>query len=71
MDRQPPDSGGSSDDASGPHPPDDPGIIGEIVNPLAEARINVHDIITSATSVAIFVDWDDREETLELTQGLF
>ncbi|TYL39684.1 aspartate kinase [Natronococcus pandeyae] len=51
--------------------PNQPGIISDIVNPLAEARINVHDIITSATSVALFVDWDDRERTLELTQDLF
>ena len=51
--------------------PNQPGVIREIVNPLAEARINVHDLITSATSVAIFVGWEDREETLELTQNLF
>ncbi|WP_254762436.1 aspartate kinase [Natrinema marinum] len=51
--------------------PNQPGIISEIVNPLAEARIHLNDIITSATSVALFVDWDDREETLELTQDLF
>lgn len=51
--------------------PNQPGIISEIVNPLAEARIHLQDIITSATSVALFVNWDDREETLELTQDLF
>ena len=51
--------------------PNQPGIIREIVNPLADARINVHDLITSATSVAIFVAWDDREATLEITQNLF
>ncbi|WP_226039859.1 aspartate kinase [Natrinema sp. DC36] len=51
--------------------PNQPGIISEIVNPLAEARIHLNDIITSATSVALFVDWEDREETLELTQNLF
>ncbi|WP_265109427.1 aspartate kinase [Halosolutus halophilus] len=51
--------------------PNQPGVISDIVNPLSDARINVQDIITSATSVAIFVDWDDREETLELTQDLF
>ncbi|MDQ2050252.1 aspartate kinase [Natronolimnohabitans sp. A-GB9] len=51
--------------------PNQPGIISEIVNPLAEARIHLNDIITSATSVALFVDWDDREKTLELTQDLF
>ncbi len=51
--------------------PNQPGVISDIVNPLSDARINVQDIITSATSVAIFVDWVDREETLELTQDLF
>ncbi|WP_121744129.1 aspartate kinase [Natronorubrum halophilum] len=51
--------------------PNQPGIISEIVNPLAEERIHLQDIITSATSVALFVEWDDREETLELTQDLF
>lgn len=51
--------------------PNQPGIIEEIVQPLADARINIHDLITSATSVAIFVDWEDREETLEITQELF
>ncbi|WP_440766497.1 aspartate kinase [Natronorubrum sp. DTA7] len=51
--------------------PNQPGIISEIVNPLAEERIHLQDIITSATSVALFVEWDDREKTLELTQDLF
>ncbi|MCU4926057.1 aspartate kinase [Halobacteria archaeon AArc-dxtr1] len=51
--------------------PNQPGIVSEIVNPIADARINLQDIITSATSVALFVDWEDREKTLELTQDLF
>ncbi|MFA9427493.1 aspartate kinase [Natronorubrum sp. A-ect3] len=51
--------------------PNQPGIISEIVNPIADARIHLQDIITSATSVALFVEWDDREDTLELTQDLF
>ncbi|MFC4989228.1 MULTISPECIES: aspartate kinase [Saliphagus] len=51
--------------------PNQPGIVSEIVDPLGEAHINLHDIITSATSVALFVRWDDREETLEITQELF
>ncbi|WP_207586465.1 aspartate kinase [Halomontanus rarus] len=51
--------------------PNQPGIISEIVDPLGDARINVHDLITSATSVALFVDWEDREDTLEITQDLF
>lgn len=51
--------------------PNRPGVISEIVNPLAEERINIHDIITSATSVAIFVSQDDAEDTLETIQELF
>jgi aspartate kinase len=51
--------------------PNQPGVISSIVNPLATAHINVHDIITSATSVAIFVDWDDGEQTLRIIQDEF
>jgi aspartate kinase len=51
--------------------PDRPGVISDIVEPLAAAGINIHDLITSATSVAIFVDWDDREQTMETVQELF
>ncbi|MFP4628945.1 MAG: aspartate kinase, partial [Halobacteriales archaeon] len=38
--------------------PNQPGVIRSLVDPLADAGINVHDLITSATSVAIFVAWD-------------
>jgi aspartate kinase len=51
--------------------PNRPGVIRTLVDPLAEAGINIHDLITSATSVAIFVAWDDREETLDLVHDLF
>jgi aspartate kinase len=51
--------------------PNQPGVIRNLVNPIAEAHINIHDLITSATSVAIFVDWSDREETLEIVQEEF
>lgn len=51
--------------------PNQPGVISSIVNPLADAHINVHDLITSATSVAIFVDWDDGEQTLQIIQNEF
>ncbi|MCG1004510.1 MULTISPECIES: aspartate kinase [Halobacterium] len=51
--------------------PNQPGILRRIVDPIADAGINVIDIISSATSVAVFVDWDDREETLEIVQGRF
>ncbi|SEO60716.1 aspartate kinase [Halogranum amylolyticum] len=51
--------------------PNRPGVLQDIVTPLAEAGINLHDVITSATSVAIFVAWDDREETLKIVQDKF
>ncbi|GAA0205079.1 MULTISPECIES: aspartate kinase [Halobaculum] len=51
--------------------PNRSGVVSDIVGPIAEAGINVHDIITSATSVAIFVSWNDREEVLEIVQGEF
>jgi aspartate kinase len=48
--------------------PNSPGVILDVVSPISEAGINLHDVITSATSVALFVDWDDREETLDIVQ---
>ena len=51
--------------------PNQPGVISEIVAPIAEAGINLHDVITSATSVALFVAWEDRERTLEIVQQEF
>ncbi len=37
----------------------------QVLEPLGDARIYLHDVITSATSLAVFVPWDDREEALE------
>ncbi|WP_440006951.1 aspartate kinase [Halomicrococcus sp. SG-WS-1] len=51
--------------------PNQSGIISELVAPVADAHINIHDLITSATSVAVFVAWDDREQTLEIIQDQF
>ena len=48
--------------------PNRPGVVLDIVQPISEAGINIHDLITSATSVAIFVAWEDREDTLEIVQ---
>ena len=42
-----------------------------ILDPFADARIYLHDVITSATSLAVFVPWEDREEALELIQAAF
>jgi aspartate kinase len=49
--------------------PNEPGVIYRVLAPLAEERLTVHDVITSATSVAVFVDWDDRERALEIVQA--
>jgi len=43
----------------------------QVLEPLADARIYLHDVVTSATSLAVFVPWADREETLELVQEAF
>ncbi|GAA0284602.1 aspartate kinase [Halobacterium noricense] len=51
--------------------PNQPGVLRRIVDPIAEAGINVIDIISSATSMAVFVDWDDREKTLDIVQDHF
>ncbi len=51
--------------------PNQSGVIQEIISPLAESGMNIIDLITSATSVAVFVDWDDRERALEIVQGRF
>jgi aspartate kinase len=51
--------------------PNRPGVIKDFVNPLADASINIHDLITSATSVAIFVAWEDREDAFALIQDQF
>ena len=42
-----------------------------VVDPLADAHIQLYDVVTSATSVSVFVPWDDREQALELVQGVF
>jgi len=44
------------------------GILEEIVVPLANEHIDVLDLITSATSIAVFLEWDDREDALEIIQ---
>ena len=51
--------------------PNRPGVLRRIVDPLADRNINVIDIISSATSVAVFVSWDDREAALDVVQNGF
>jgi aspartate kinase len=51
--------------------PTESGVVQGMVETLADEHIAVHDVITSATSVAVFVDWDDRERALSVIQETF
>lgn len=51
--------------------PSSPGVVKGIIDPLSEAHIPIHDIITSATSVSVFVPWSEGERALELIQNEF
>ena len=47
------------------------GAVNRVLTPLAEENIYLHDVVTSATSVSVFVDWDERERALELLREVF
>jgi aspartate kinase len=51
--------------------PTEAGVIKGMIVPIADAGINVHEVITSASSVAVFVDWENGEETLKIIQREF
>lgn len=51
--------------------PDRPGIIQQIIAPISNSNINIYEMITSASSISIFVDWEDREKTLKLVRKAF
>lgn len=51
--------------------PTQSGIVQSMVERLADERIAVHDVITSATSIAAFVDWDAHERALTTIQDTF
>jgi len=51
--------------------PNQPGMVKRAIDPVSEAHIHLYDVITSATSVSVFVPWEDREQTLELVQDVF
>ncbi len=51
--------------------PNQPGKVAQVISPIADAHINLLDVITSATSISVFVPWDDREQTLALVQDVF
>ena len=45
---------------------DTPGIIGRISSHLLENRINIYGMLTLASSILVFVAWDDKEVALRL-----
>jgi len=51
--------------------PNQPGVVKRTIDPISDAHIHLYDVITSATSVSVFVPWEDREQTLELVQNTF
>ncbi|MDY6780385.1 MAG: ACT domain-containing protein, partial [Halobacteria archaeon] len=50
---------------------DTPGMIYRVVEPLYENGINIIEIISSVTSIVVFVDWEVGEETFELIEDVF
>lgn len=46
------------------------GSINNLLAALATERIFVHDVVTSATSVTVFVDWTAREEALAVVHDV-
>ncbi|QLD85885.1 aspartate kinase [Natronomonas halophila] len=49
--------------------PTQSGILEDIIVALSEEHITIQDLITSATSVSVFIDWDDREAALKQIQN--
>jgi aspartate kinase len=50
--------------------PQQSGSLHRLLAPLADERINLNDVVTSATSVSVFVDWPDRERALDVLQDV-
>jgi aspartate kinase len=48
--------------------PDRPGVVRDIIVPLADANVNIHEIVTSASSVIVFVGYSVRQEALNIVQ---
>ncbi len=43
-----------------------PGVIAKLAEPLAKAKINIIEILSSRASISFFVKWEDRKRALEL-----
>lgn len=48
-----------------------PGVIGRIAGPMHENAINIAGMLTIASSILLFVSWDDRDRVLELAHKEF
>jgi aspartate kinase len=51
--------------------PSKPNLALRVIEPVADAHVHIYDVLTSATSVSVFVPWDDREQALSLIQDEF
>ncbi|HYE78806.1 MAG TPA: ACT domain-containing protein [bacterium] len=49
---------------------DTPGVLEQIVRPLAEEGINVLEVITNQSDITLFVDWADRHKTWTILKRL-
>jgi aspartate kinase len=47
------------------------GSVSRMLTPLAEEHVYLHDVMTSATSVTVLVEWEERDHVLELLQHAF
>jgi aspartate kinase len=50
---------------------DQTSILRDLLLALSENGINLADLITSATSIGVFVNWNQRKEALNIVQKLF
>jgi len=46
------------------------GAIDDLLAALVDERVLAHDVVTSVTSVSVFVDWTERETALEALQAV-
>ncbi|MEO7994196.1 MAG: ACT domain-containing protein, partial [bacterium] len=49
---------------------DTPGVLQQIMRPIAEAGINVLEVLTSQSDITLFVDWKDRQRTWTVLKRL-
>ncbi|HII51436.1 MAG TPA: aspartate kinase [Halobacteriales archaeon] len=46
-------------------------VLRDLILTLSEHKIHLNDLITSATSIGVFVNWNQRKEALRVVQQLF